>query len=93
MGKRGDINVIDLEQLKINLPTFETDLPAGAPRWMQTTSGYKLTLVNGVATFRDGEHTGNLPGRLVRNPHTYVGRVGVHSDLNQRPSPLLDWVH
>ena len=28
--------------------------------------GYEATLVSGIVTMRNGEHTGALPGRLVR---------------------------
>jgi len=33
---------------------------------MQSASGYVQTIKRGDATFRGGEHTGELPGRLVR---------------------------
>ena len=37
-----------------------------APR--QYATGMKYVLVNGVVVLRDGEHTGALPGRIVRGP-------------------------
>ncbi|MEW6271731.1 MAG: hypothetical protein AB1689_20800, partial [Thermodesulfobacteriota bacterium] len=42
------------------------DLPGGARRLLQRARGYEATVVSGEVTFRDGEHTGALPGRLVR---------------------------
>ena len=33
---------------------------------MQSATGYVRTLKGGVVTFSDGEHTGALPGGLVR---------------------------
>jgi N-acyl-D-aspartate/D-glutamate deacylase len=33
---------------------------------MQTASGYRHTFKSGVETFADGEHTGAMPGALVR---------------------------
>jgi N-acyl-D-aspartate/D-glutamate deacylase len=33
---------------------------------MQTASGYKYTVKTGTVTFEDGQHTGQLPGGLVR---------------------------
>jgi N-acyl-D-aspartate/D-glutamate deacylase len=33
---------------------------------MQTADGYRYTVKSGAITFADGEHTGALPGRLVR---------------------------
>jgi len=42
------------------------DLPAGGKRLMQKAQGYTTTVVSGQVTFRDGEATENLPGKLVR---------------------------
>ena len=44
------------------------DLPGGGRRLMQKARGYRATIVSGVVTYRDGEHTGEKPGRLVRGP-------------------------
>ena len=65
-GKKGDLNVIDMDALENGLPEIATDLPAGAPRFVQKARGYEATVVAGEVTFRNGEHTGALPGRLVR---------------------------
>jgi N-acyl-D-aspartate/D-glutamate deacylase len=65
-GMRADLNVIDFERLALGIPTLAFDLPAGARRLVQRARGYETTLVAGQATFREGEHTGALPGRLVR---------------------------
>lgn len=65
-GKRGDLNVIDLDRLENQLPEIANDLPAGAGRFIQRARGYEATIVAGEVTFREGEHTGALPGRLVR---------------------------
>ena len=65
-GKKGDLNVIDLDRLENALPEIATDLPAGAARFIQRARGYEATVVSGEVTFREGEHTGALPGRLVR---------------------------
>ena len=42
------------------------DLPAGGRRLVQRADGYVATIVAGQITYRDGEPTGALPGRLVR---------------------------
>jgi N-acyl-D-aspartate/D-glutamate deacylase len=44
------------------------DLPGGARRLIQKAHGYTATVVSGQPTFRDGEHGGALPGRLLRGP-------------------------
>jgi N-acyl-D-aspartate/D-glutamate deacylase len=43
------------------------DLPAGGRRLVQRARGYRATLVGGEVVMQDGEHTGALPGRLVRS--------------------------
>ncbi len=65
-GQRADINVIDFESLRLYPPEVVNDLPAGGKRLVQRADGYAATLVNGVPVFENGEHTGAMPGRLVR---------------------------
>ena len=65
-GLRADINVIDHANLKIRAPHLVHDLPAGGKRLVQAAEGYKATMVAGETVFENGEHTGALPGRLVR---------------------------
>jgi hypothetical protein len=82
VGLRADINVIDLENLKLNVPYMADDLPSKASRWMQTADGYKMTLLAGVVTFEDGQPTGALPGRLVRAPLRPHLNVTPYEQLN-----------
>jgi len=65
-GKKADVNIVNWEQLRLGLPELAFDLPAGAKRLIQRARGYEATIVSGQVTFRDGESTGALPGRLVR---------------------------
>jgi N-acyl-D-aspartate/D-glutamate deacylase len=65
-GHLADVNLIDLEGLGAHRPRIIHDLPAGGRRLMQSASGYVQTIKRGDVTFRGGEHTGELPGRLVR---------------------------
>jgi N-acyl-D-aspartate/D-glutamate deacylase len=67
-GMKGDANVIDWDRLELELPELVHDLPAGAGRLVQRARGYDATIVSGQVTFREGESTGALPGRLVRGP-------------------------
>jgi len=69
-GYVADLNVIDLDALACHPPTIVRDLPAGGRRLMQTARGYRHTVKSGVVTFTDGEHTGALPGRLLRGALT-----------------------
>jgi N-acyl-D-aspartate/D-glutamate deacylase len=66
-GYRADLNVIDMDRLAIHSPIVLKDLPAGGRRFQQTSSGYVATVVAGEVTYREGQATGKLPGRLVRN--------------------------
>ncbi len=65
-GMVADLNVIDLDRLACHPPTIVHDLPAGGRRLMQTAAGYRATVKSGAVTFVDGEHTGELPGELLR---------------------------
>lgn len=66
VGLRADLNVIDHANLTLLAPEIVHDLPAGGRRLMQRARGYVATLVAGTITYRDGEPTGALPGRLIR---------------------------
>ena len=65
-GKKADLNVIDLDALKLLQPRVEHDLPAGGARLLQSAEGYRYTIVGGVVTRQDDTDTGARPGRLVR---------------------------
>jgi N-acyl-D-aspartate/D-glutamate deacylase len=68
LGYRADLNVIDFDRLKLNMPKVVHDLPAGGRRILQRASGYDATIVKGQIISRDGQETGARPGRLVRGP-------------------------
>ncbi|MEK6210203.1 MAG: amidohydrolase family protein [Pseudomonadota bacterium] len=65
-GYRADLNVIDFERLRLCKPEVVYDLPAGGRRLTQRAQGYRHTFVAGTETLCDDEHTGALPGRLLR---------------------------
>jgi N-acyl-D-amino-acid deacylase len=65
-GFVGDLNVIDHGSVQLHRPVKVEDLPGGASRFIQRADGYVSTVKNGVVTFAGGEHTGALPGRLLR---------------------------
>jgi N-acyl-D-aspartate/D-glutamate deacylase len=65
-GYRADLNVIDYDNLRLYAPEVAYDLPAGGKRLLQRASGYTATVVAGQVTYRDGEATDALPGRLLR---------------------------
>lgn len=69
-GHLADLNVIDMTTLSTAPPRIVHDLPAGGRRLLQTATGYRCTIKGGRVTFENGEHTGELPGRLVRGPQS-----------------------
>jgi N-acyl-D-aspartate/D-glutamate deacylase len=65
-GYKADLNVIDLDRLRVAAPHPVHNLPGGGRRLEQKAEGYCATIVGGEVTYRDGVFTGALPGRLVR---------------------------
>ncbi|MBI2169939.1 MAG: amidohydrolase family protein [Actinobacteria bacterium] len=76
-GFKADLNVIDFDNLELPPPRIVHDLPAGGKRLTQGARGYTATVCSGTVTFREGEPTGALPGRLVR---------GAQPTLNAAPA-------
>lgn len=65
-GMKADVNIIDFDNLRVRLPEIVHDLPAGGARLQQRADGYLATIVSGQVTYRQGEATDVLPGRLLR---------------------------
>jgi N-acyl-D-amino-acid deacylase len=68
-GMRADVNIIDFDRLRLHKPELVHDMPAGGRRFVQRADGYQATLAAGIPIFERGEHTGAMPGRLVRAGH------------------------
>ena len=67
-GNAADVAIFDPGTVSPQMPTLEYDLPAGARRLKQKSIGILATIVNGEVLMRNNEHTGALPGRLLRGP-------------------------
>ncbi len=67
-GMAADIVVFDPETVGPMMPELTYDLPAGARRLKQKASGFLASVVNGEVVLRENEHTGALPGQLLRGP-------------------------
>jgi len=65
-GMIADINIIDFEALRLHRPEAVFDLPAGGRRLVQRAEGYDITIKSGEVIFNNGQHSGALPGKLVR---------------------------
>ncbi|HPG14050.1 MAG TPA: amidohydrolase family protein [Microthrixaceae bacterium] len=66
-GLRADLNVIDLDGLRLSPPEMVHDLPAGGRRLIQRATGFAATICAGEPVRLDDESTGSRPGRLVRS--------------------------
>jgi N-acyl-D-amino-acid deacylase len=72
-GYLADLNIIDLDAIKLGEPWVAADLPAGGKRLLQKADGYVATIKSGVVTFKDGVMQGPTPGGLIRGPQTIRG--------------------
>jgi N-acyl-D-amino-acid deacylase len=66
-GWHGDLNVIDYEALTTCHPEYVNDLPHGGGRFIAKSHGYDATIVGGRVVVKDGQHTGNRPGEVIRD--------------------------
>ncbi len=67
-GYLADINVIDLDNIKLGKPWLAFDLPAGGKRLLQKARGYDYTIKSGQVTFEQGVLAAARPGGLIRGP-------------------------
>ena len=65
-GLRADVNMIDYARLQVKKPELVHDMPAKGRRFVQRVDGYEMTIAAGTPIFERGEHTGAMPGKLVR---------------------------
>lgn len=68
LGYLADINVIDMDAVKLGKPWLAFDLPAGGKRLLQKADGYVCTIKSGQVTFRGGAYLGVHPGVVIRGP-------------------------
>jgi N-acyl-D-aspartate/D-glutamate deacylase len=66
-GMIADITIFDPDTVKPMPETIVHDFPAGGWRVKEPAQGIYATFVNGQMLMKEGEHTGNLPGRVLRN--------------------------
>ena len=67
-GFAADVTIFNPDTISPRIPEVANDLPAGARRLTQKADGILATVVNGQVLMRDCEHTGALPGQLLRGP-------------------------
>ena len=65
-GFAADLNVFDPATVAPAMPEIVDDLPTGARRIDQRSTGILATVVGGAVTVENGEHTDRFPGRVLR---------------------------
>jgi len=65
-GNIADINVFDAKRIGPKLPQVVEDLPGGSKRLIQRSDGFRATVIAGQVVISEGEHTGALPGQVLR---------------------------
>lgn len=65
-GYKADVNVIDLDRLRLHTPVVRFDLPGNGRRLDQGATGYVATIVNGTLIRENDKPTGARPGQVVR---------------------------
>jgi N-acyl-D-amino-acid deacylase len=66
-GLTADLFVFDPATIDLAAPEKVTDLPEGAPRYIQRAKGVHYTIVNGSVLMKNGAHTGVYPGKVLRS--------------------------
>ena len=67
-GWNADVAIFNPDTVEPQVPELSYDLPSGARRLKQKANGFLATVVNGEVVLRNNEHTGALPGQLLRGP-------------------------
>ena len=67
-GMVADLVVFDLARIGVKEDEITRDGPNGSPRRVQRADGVHHVIVGGEMVMDHGEHTGALPGRVLRAP-------------------------
>ena len=70
-GMIADITIFDPDSIEPRMPEVVNDLPSGAKRLKQYAQGMLATIVAGEVVLKDNQHTGALPGQLLRGPLSF----------------------
>ena len=65
-GLNADLVVFDPDNIREGEQQIVYDLPTSKPRIIRPAHGIRTVIVNGQIVLKDNQHTGNLPGQLVR---------------------------
>jgi len=73
-GMVADITIFDPATVKPMPESIVHDFPAGGWRFKEPAQGIYATFVNGRMLMKEGNHTGDLPGRVLRNSRYQANR-------------------
>jgi N-acyl-D-aspartate/D-glutamate deacylase len=67
-GKAADLTIFDFDRIgSPERPEVRHDFPGGGRRLVTRAEGIEYTIVNGTVLYQAGQHTGALPGRVLRS--------------------------
>jgi N-acyl-D-aspartate/D-glutamate deacylase len=66
-GAHADLVLLDPETVDMKDVSLVDDLPGGTARLFAGATGVSRVFVNGREIVRDGEATGELPGKVLRS--------------------------
>jgi N-acyl-D-amino-acid deacylase len=67
-GLAADITIFDFDRIDSpERPEVRHDFPGGGRRLVTQSQGIEYTIVNGKVLYEGGQHTGVLPGRVLRS--------------------------
>jgi N-acyl-D-aspartate/D-glutamate deacylase len=65
-GKAADLAIFDPHTINAGEKEMRYDLPGGEGRFVQQAEGVQWVIVNGSVLYADGDHSGALPGQVLR---------------------------
>lgn len=72
-GLAADVVLIDLDEVGPLAPDLAADIPGGGTRIVQRAEGIERVIVSGRTLLREGQPTGELPGRFLRPAEMAAG--------------------
>ena len=72
-GKVADLVLFDPDTVTAKTPRYAYDLPCNGRRLVSESEGIKATFVAGIQLYDEGQHTGAMPGRILRSDES-LGR-------------------
>jgi len=67
-GMAADLAIFDYDRIgSPERPEIRHDFPGGGRRLVTRSEGVEYTIVNGTILYQAGQHTGSLPGRVLRS--------------------------